>query len=324
MLIVENLVIVFVLFAIHCHHTLASFSDYFTTDRNSPENAIDWDFSRERGTVNCADGSECDQPSDSDSIAGNSDKNIMTNPSDHLRRFLYAIPNGNQADADGKKYVYLNYKKAYGIRYDPNNDTKSKVANDQKGRKCNQTYNTPGLFETDLTTLSPLTTTNTIAVPTSTATSNSSIIATTERPTAGGDVNKFNPSQASSTTSRPFPRPTKDNTIVKSSNNITNITLPGTYAPARGYIRNMIDYIGDKIKQIFTYGLQLSLPLPQQGGPRFLNLFNVIKFENTPCTSSETMLSEMSGTCYHDEECRDMGGIVIDNCADGFGVCCAC
>lgn len=102
-----------------------------------------------------------------------------------------------------------------------------------------------------------------------------------------------------------------------------NISSTGMYAN-RNYIQNVVQYFGSKLWQLFNYGLQLEVPWPQIDRPRFLNLFNVIKFDNIPCKSNQPMLTEMSGTCYHAEECNQMGGVAVDNCADGFGVCCAC
>lgn len=51
---------------------------------------------------------------------------------------------------------------------------------------------------------------------------------------------------------------------------------------------------------------------------RFLNLFSVIRFSNTPCMGS----MNRNGTCYTDKECRQRKGLGIGTCAGGFGVCC--
>jgi len=51
---------------------------------------------------------------------------------------------------------------------------------------------------------------------------------------------------------------------------------------------------------------------------RFLNLFSVIRFSNTPCIGSVGR----NGTCYTDKECRQRKGLGIGTCAGGFGVCC--
>ncbi|KAJ6636937.1 hypothetical protein Bhyg_09663 [Pseudolycoriella hygida] len=55
---------------------------------------------------------------------------------------------------------------------------------------------------------------------------------------------------------------------------------------------------------------------------RFLNIFNIIKIENIPCASPSLLLMQLNGTCYHKFECDQLGGIAVDTCAGGFGVCC--
>merc|ERR1711894_227911 len=51
---------------------------------------------------------------------------------------------------------------------------------------------------------------------------------------------------------------------------------------------------------------------------RFLNLFSVIRFSNTPCS---TRLG-INGTCYTEKQCTERAGIAQGACAGGFGVCC--
>lgn len=300
-----NFISFFVFSAINFHDIiLAELSDGSTT----PETGIDWAFVRESN--NCRDG-YCGQMS--------MDNEDSVDPTLNLRRFIYSIPNEEEKDRnDQRKYVYLNYKKAYGIRYDPSSVNKPSVSdNSKKARKCNQTYQTilpTGIFDTDLTTPMPTTTTTT-------TTDLSSVPQTTAISASETSTNIID--DGVTTTARPIRHRQSTKKNIYMNNGQPYAHMPSS--PQRGFFRNVLDYIGDKFKRLFNYGLQISLPLPaQHGGPRFLNLFNVIKFENTPCTSSETMLSEMSGTCYHDDECRDMGGIPIDKCADGFGVCCAC
>ncbi|KAK9503036.1 hypothetical protein O3M35_011689 [Rhynocoris fuscipes] len=45
-----------------------------------------------------------------------------------------------------------------------------------------------------------------------------------------------------------------------------------------------------------------------------LNLFTIIKFSNDECASG--------GRCYHQSECKSMGGTASAPCANGYGVCC--
>ena len=51
---------------------------------------------------------------------------------------------------------------------------------------------------------------------------------------------------------------------------------------------------------------------------KFLNLFSVIRFSNTPCMAN----SGINGTCYTKKECGKRGGTLSGSCAGGFGVCC--
>ena len=51
---------------------------------------------------------------------------------------------------------------------------------------------------------------------------------------------------------------------------------------------------------------------------RFLNLFSVIRFSNTPCS---TRLG-LNGTCYTEKQCSERAGMAQGTCAGGFGVCC--
>lgn len=299
--------------------------------------------------------------------------------------FFYISPNiySNVSRRDGRKYVYLNYKEAYGIRYDPSVEPKSPKRKHQKHPIRSSTiedglpYGTIGMLQkqslenatsvgsvmnttlnntidnsmtmdtmlnstvndtqstvsttTELNSIIPATTSTTTPFPFSTSTFTSatttlmSISTTTPRTPADNDdefpsapllptdapyVNKRPPSSVGNSTFlyRPIIPP------------MTDVTRP------KNYLRDALNYFKSRLKQLFNYGLFLNVPLaqPQNGASRFLSLFNVIKFENIPCTSSQTMLTEMSGTCYHVDECRQMGGTAVDNCADGFGVCCVC
>uniref|UniRef100_A0A1B0DLX8 Uncharacterized protein n=1 Tax=Phlebotomus papatasi TaxID=29031 RepID=A0A1B0DLX8_PHLPP len=47
-----------------------------------------------------------------------------------------------------------------------------------------------------------------------------------------------------------------------------------------------------------------------------------MRFPNEPCATSNKSLRQLNGTCYHQLECEQLGGVGIENCANGFGVCC--
>ncbi|XP_022216031.2 uncharacterized protein LOC111070042 [Drosophila obscura] len=61
---------------------------------------------------------------------------------------------------------------------------------------------------------------------------------------------------------------------------------------------------------------------PKSRGKGFLSLFEVIKFPNTKCSVSMGDIRTMEGVCYHEFECKSLGGIPTDSCAEGVGVCC--
>lgn len=313
MLITKSPVLIFVLLAITSSFDGASTS---ASDSRSDGYESVLDVSHIIGRTNCKSGDNCEASDDLDGSHGSS----VGDSSDSLRRLIYSIP--NEVDDDRSKYVYLNYKKAYGIRYDPtdHDETKSKVIDDGNAENCNQSCQSPAPA---LLTTNPVeshsTTTTTGAVPTELNWPSTTSMSMETSTLAEVDTTTEQP--ASTTTGNIVWLPTthgRMNSALQPELPPVS-TSPSSPLPQRGFFRNMLDYIGAKIKQFFTYGLQFSLPSSQQGGPRFLNLFNVIKFDNIPCVSSE-----MSGTCYHDEECRKMGGVAVDRCADGFGVCCAC
>ena len=62
--------------------------------------------------------------------------------------------------------------------------------------------------------------------------------------------------------------------------------------------------------------VQIQTNKTRQG--RFLNLFSVIRFSNTPCS---TRLG-LNGTCYTEKQCSERVGVAQGTCAGGFGVCC--
>lgn len=53
---------------------------------------------------------------------------------------------------------------------------------------------------------------------------------------------------------------------------------------------------------------------------RFLNLFEVVNFNNVECVSG----TGVSGVCIHEIECASASGVQVGSCADGYGVCCKC
>lgn len=90
-----------------------------------------------------------------------------------------------------------------------------------------------------------------------------------------------------------------------------------------------LSFLSERLKQLLYHSMDESRPesklsphLTTLG--RFLNLFNLIRFENIPCMTAHKPLRQLSGTCYSEIECSNLGGIAVDQCASGFGVCCVC
>ncbi|XP_055678018.1 uncharacterized protein LOC129786801 [Lutzomyia longipalpis] len=99
---------------------------------------------------------------------------------------------------------------------------------------------------------------------------------------------------------------------------------------ASSRLTQIFKYILARLGSLFrTYRASEAKGAGQQGliskpGTRFLNLFNIVRFPNEPCSTSnpKKFLKTLNGTCYHEVECEQLGGVPIDNCASGFGVCC--
>lgn len=68
---------------------------------------------------------------------------------------------------------------------------------------------------------------------------------------------------------------------------------------------------------LFSLGVQTSADDTNRQ-EKNLNVFNIVKFPNDPCTTS----SSKSGVCYTASECTALGGENQGSCAQGFGVCC--
>ncbi|XP_034487949.1 uncharacterized protein LOC117792093 [Drosophila innubila] len=117
----------------------------------------------------------------------------------------------------------------------------------------------------------------------------------------------------------PTPRPTMRPSVPPTpSSTRTAIMQPQTF-PGK---------LANKLKQlIFGSPVEANLILKQPGAPKakgkgFLSLFEVIKFPNTKCSVSIGDIRTMEGTCYHEFECKSLGGIPTESCADGVGACC--
>lgn len=94
-------------------------------------------------------------------------------------------------------------------------------------------------------------------------------------------------------------------------------------------VEHALDFLAARLKKLIYYSAdktrpesKLSTHLSSLG--KFLNLFSLIKFENIPCITAHKPLRQLSGTCYNEVQCFNLGGIAVDRCAHGLGVCCVC
>lgn len=94
-------------------------------------------------------------------------------------------------------------------------------------------------------------------------------------------------------------------------------------------VEHALDFLAQRLKHLLMHSADKARPeskisphLSSLG--RFLNLFSLIRFENVPCVTAMKPLRQLSGTCYNEIDCIKLGGIAVDQCADGFGVCCVC
>lgn len=93
--------------------------------------------------------------------------------------------------------------------------------------------------------------------------------------------------------------------------------------------RRTLDFIKDRLKNLFIRSFlenseEARIMQDLKSSARFLNIFNIIKFDNIPCATNRKPLMELNGVCYLESECKNLGGIAVDKCAGNFGVCCVC
>ncbi|XP_065083401.1 uncharacterized protein LOC135705554 [Ochlerotatus camptorhynchus] len=105
------------------------------------------------------------------------------------------------------------------------------------------------------------------------------------------------------------------------SNSSGNIMRP----PTR--VESAFELLGERLKVLILNSLvpnsTESRVIQKLKSPLTLfSLFNVIKFENRPCIARREQLATFYGICYHEMECSQLGGVPMDLCAGGFGVCC--
>lgn len=225
------------------------------------------------------------------------------------------------------KYVYLNYKESYGLRFDPKKIHIKRQSNNPSddqpsGVPISMPTPPPAVSASTMDSVNEMQTeivsniTTTVASPSSSdvsITTSSTTTTSTQSTTAEGTRPNKQPVLA-------FSSLLNWNNAAKRQNATTAIQRPKPSSSSS--LKETLQLIRKRLKQWFALGTDTKASLVN--GQRFLNVFNVIKFENGPCTSTQEGLAEMSGICYQDFQCTEMGGSAIDECADGLGVCCVC
>ncbi|CAD6995822.1 unnamed protein product [Ceratitis capitata] len=115
------------------------------------------------------------------------------------------------------------------------------------------------------------------------------------------------------------------------------LSLPTVSTALASNVMNSImrpPQISDAMQNLLFHGSPFSFKLLQQQkqdgnkskSKGFLSLFEVIKFKNTKCSVAmeeiDIRVRALEGVCYHEFECKSLGGIPTEPCADGVGVCC--
>jgi hypothetical protein len=197
--------------------------------------------------------------------------------------------------SDGHSVNYLNYRAVYGLRYRPTRKSLKPQASN---------YN----LVTEKTNFN-------VSIPSEVISANEDV----DEDEASSDIE----SEIVTTESSPTMNFTQQNVepVVDESRN--HIMRPNNR------VEHALDFLAERLKKLLYYSNDKSRPESKVSPQlttlgKFLNLFSLIKFENIPCVTAHKPLRQLSGTCYNEVECFNLGGIAVDRCANGFGVCCVC
>lgn len=245
-----------------------------------------------------------------------------------------------------RRYLYLNYKEAYGLRFDPKKSDKrqytshkfhakpswNEVSAEEVVDATTNKYNGATMISNSLINITIETTTipnpssgkpsmlidDKVSLTESTIPNKRQVLAYSAlsyQIDAAVPQNTTDPITTTTTT-------TAASTTSEASPASTSTTTASQQPQKSSALRDTLNLIRTKFKQWLTFGGDKKPPLISS--QRFLSVFNVIQFENSPCTPTQEGLTDMSGICYHDYQCAEMGGTSLDECADGLGVCCVC
>lgn len=198
---------------------------------------------------------------------------------------------------------YLNYRAVYGLRYTP---TKQPVKLNLESLNI---YTTEPSFTTDKVNSASENVNETESIDEYVAT------------TVESEIVASNETSASETfPQQDFTFASFEPVVDESRNHIMRPNDRVEYA---------LKFLAERLKKLLYYSMDPKRPeskfSPQLTSlGRFMKLFSLIKFENVPCITASKPLRQLSGTCYNEVECVSLGGIAVNSCASGFGVCCVC
>lgn len=200
---------------------------------------------------------------------------------------------------DGHTQNYLNYRAVYGLRYSPSKklSTSPDIVTTHQGLEQPFNDSIPSEFNSASENVND-------EVASSNVESETVVLDGT----------------SSSFTSQNFTFGTAEPAVDESRNHIMRPNNRVEYA---------LDFLANRLKKLLYYSSDYNRPeskvSPQLTSlGKVLNLFSLIKFENIPCLTAQKPLRQLSGTCYSEADCANLGGLAVDRCASGFGVCCVC
>lgn len=260
------------------------------------------------------------------------------------QQFFYAKPqNPTNFYLNRTSKYYINYRQAYGIRYDPNkirrsfNYVKNSNTAEEEPFVDGDDLINEDVVGNDVETHTVQSEKQVVVMEDEAQQTTTELIVTTTTETSG-ETTEMSAENSSEN------KPAHFNNIDQSepAENVLDGSLNGTNAPLinksttnimkPSRVQAALQFINTRVKDFIKYGLGPGTPVVNRvnataapgSGQRFLNLFNVIKFDNVPCASQLAPLTPLNGTCYHKFECDQLGGVAVDECAGGFGVCCVC
>lgn len=265
-------------------------------------------------------------------------KYFYTQPHDHSPSDAASAAVG----ADPGNRHYIDYRKVYGIRYRPHTIRRSfALSSEQQPSQADSAVDDAATDAADEafpvlddvvgdagaadnlsalpdSTLSVDEALSAAQVVTDTAEEPTEVEMTTEMPPplTGNESENEIPTETSVTsTATPTDPPTTPTTTAINVAASSNVMTPSR-------VHSTLQFIKQRVQALLANGLYTG---PQDSsGQRFLSLFNVIKFANEPCSTDAEPLQSLNGTCYNQQECDELGGVALGECANGFGVCCVC